>query len=181
MAEPLTVRPLTAEEATGLRALTHSRTAEARLRDRARICWLAHEGKGVAAIKAELGVSDGTARLWIKRFNAAGLAGLRDAARAGRPPTYTPEEVGEVVAASLTAPQALGLPFASWTLDRLAAYLREERGIPIKRSRIGDLLRAEGLRWRAQEGWFGERPDPDFAAKRGPSSRSTRPRPTAAR
>jgi transposase len=71
------------------------------------------------------------------------------------------------VAASLTDPQSLGLPFASWTLDRLEAYLNEVNGIGIKRSRINDLLLREGLRWRQQESWFGERVDPDFAAKRG--------------
>jgi transposase len=74
----------------------------------------------------------------------------------------------------------LGLPFASWTLDRLAAYLHEEKGLAIKRSRIGEILAAEGLRWREQEAWFGERPDPEFAAKRGRSSPSTRNRPKTA-
>jgi transposase len=71
------------------------------------------------------------------------------------------------VATALTAPQQLGLPFASWTLDRSAAYLNEHKGIAIKRSRIDDILLREGLRWRQQETWFGERVDPDFAKKRG--------------
>ena len=53
------------------------------------------------------------------------------------------------------------MPFGSWTLDRLAQYLNERRGISIKRSRIGTLLLAEGLRWRKQESWFGERVDPE--------------------
>jgi hypothetical protein len=39
----------------------------------------------------------------------------------------------------------------------------------MKRSRLGEVLQAEGLRWRKQEHWFGERVDPDFAEKRGPS------------
>jgi transposase len=173
VAEKFAVRALTEEEGAALHALAHSRTAEARLRDRARICWLAHEGKPVAAIQAACGVADGTVRLWVGRFNAAGIAGLRDRRRGGRPPTYTAEQVGEVVAASLTPPQDLGLPFATWTLDRLAAYLAETRSIPIKRSRIGEILQDEGLRWRRQEAWFGERPDPDFAAKRGRSSPPT--------
>jgi transposase len=69
----------------------------------------------------------------------------------------------------------LDLPFASWTLDRLAAYLQEAKGIAMKRTRIDELLLAEGLRWRSQETWFGERVDPAFAEKRGPSSPSTRP------
>lgn len=169
MPETLTLRPLLAEEAHELRELAHSRTAEARLRDRARICWLAHQGQRVRAIQEALGIADGTVRLWITRFNADGLDGLRDRRRGGRPATYTAEQVGAVVATSLTDPQALSLPFGSWTLDRLAAYLNEERGIAIKRSRIGEILQREGLRWRQQETWFGERPDPAFAAKRGPS------------
>ena len=68
---------------------------------------------------------------------------------------------------ALTDPQTLGQPFASWTLDRLETYMNEEKGIPIKRSRIDDLLIAEGLRWRQQETWFGERPDPEFVKKGG--------------
>ena len=81
-----------------------------------------------------------------------------------------------MIAAALTRPENLGLPFASWTLDRLAAYLSEHKGIPIKRTRIDEILIAEGLRWRKQETWFGQKVDPEFAAKRGRSSNSTRPR-----
>ena len=169
MVEPLTIRAMTTEEEQALRALAHSRTTEARLRDRARLCWLAREGQRVSAIKAALGVADGTVRLWITRFNADGLDGLRDRRRGGRPATYTPEQVGELITASLTNPQDLGLPFGRWTLDRLAAYLHEQPGIAMQRSRSGEIRQAEGLRWRKQEKWFGERPDSAFAAKRGPS------------
>jgi transposase len=177
MQPPLTLRALTEEEDAGLRTLAQGRKTEVRLRDRARICRLAHQGQRVPQIAVELGICEVTVRTWITRFNAAGLDGLRDAGRTGRPPTYTAEEIGEVVAASLTKPDDLGLPFGSWTLDRLAAYLLEVKGIAIKRSRIGELLHAEGLRWRTQETWFGERVDPAFAEKRGPSSPSTRSRP----
>jgi transposase len=176
----LTLRPLTDEETRAIGRLAHSRTAPARAVERAQFVWQAHRGARVPAIARALGVCEATVRLWLTRFNARGVEGLRDGARAGRPPTYTAEEVGAVVAASLTDPADLGLPFASWTLDRLAAYLAEERGIPIKRSRIAELLQAEGLRWREQETWFGERPDPAFAAKRGRSSPSTRRRRRAA-
>lgn len=169
----LTVRSLTDEEAERLERLARSRTAPARAVERAAMVWQAHQGARVPAIADRLGVCAATVRLWITRFNAAGLAGLADAPRSGRPATYPPEAVGELVAASLTKPDELGLPFGSWTLDRLAAYLQEEKGIAISRSRIGEILQTEGLRWRTQETWFGARPDPAFAEKRGPSSRST--------
>jgi transposase len=172
----LHLRPVTADEERAITRLRQSRTEAARLVERARIVWLASQGRRVPAIAAELHVHEQTVRSWLKRFNAAGLDGLQEAPRPGRPTTYTRAEVGQVIAAALSNPQHLGLPFASWTLDRLEAYLNEEKGIPIKRSRIGDLLIAEGLRWRTQETWFGERVDPAFAEKRGASRPSILPR-----
>jgi transposase len=173
MQAPLLLRPLTSDEAADLRSLAQRRKTEARLRDRAQICWLAHQGRRVPQIAIELGVCEATVRRWITRFNTGGLAGLQDAGRSGRPPTYTTEEIGVVIATSLTNPADLDLPFASWTLDRLATFLQEVKGIAIKRSRISEVLQTEGLRWRTQETWFGERVDPAFAEKRGPSSPST--------
>ncbi len=177
MTVPLQLRPLSPDEARDLQALAQAQKVEARIRERARICWLAHQGRRVAEISATVGVGHRTVRRWIHRFNAEGLAGLTDAPRRGRPPMYTPEQLGTVVATSLTPPQELGLPFGSWTLDRLVAYLQETYGSTMRRSRMGELLQAEGLRWRSQETWFGERVDPAFAEKRGRSSPSTPPRP----
>ncbi len=77
-----------------------------------------------------------------------------------------------MIALSLTDPQTLGQPFGSWTRDRLVVYLGEECGIQMKRSRLSEVLIAEGLRWRSAETWFSERVDPVFAAKRGRSKRS---------
>ncbi len=172
----LRVREMTVAETAEVKRLATSRTESARAVERARIVWLSREGKRVPAIAGELRVSEGMVRQWIKRFNAEGLPGLADLPRSGKPPTYTKEQVGEVIATSLTNPRILQLPFASWTLDRLEVYLGEERGIPIKRSRISEILVAEGLRWRTQETWFGERVDPEFAEKRGASRGSTRSR-----
>ncbi len=170
MAARLDLRSLRDDEANTLRTLAHGRTVEARLRDRAHICWLAHQGQRVTAISATLGVGHRSVRHWIHQFNREGSAGLTDAPRCGRPPTSTPEQIGTVVATSLTPPQELGLPFGSWTLDRLVAYLQETHGITMRRSRMGELLQAEGLRWRTQETWCGDRVDPAFADQRGRSS-----------
>jgi transposase len=170
--EFLLLRALTDSETDELRRLAHGQKVEARLRERARICWRSHEGRCVREIMTDLRLNEKTVRRWVQRFNAHGLDGLTDAPRVGRPPTYTAAEVGTVVATSLTKPDDLGLPFGSWTLDRLVAYLAEVEGITMRRSRLAEVLQAEGLRWRTQETWFGERVDPAFAAKRGRSSRS---------
>src|SRR5712692_959880 len=189
MPKHLRVRELTEVERKTIERLTHSRTASVREVERARIIERASAGKRVAEIATEVGCDRRTVRLWLQRFNVAGLAGLGDDPRTGHPPTYAPAQVGEVLAAALSKPTNLGLPFGSWTLDRLEVYLNEEKGLPIKRSRIDELLITEGLRWRTQETWFGERAgreatvppdaprpekpvDPDFAVKRGRLRRS---------
>ena len=173
---PVCLRELSAEEASAVESLARSRTAAARRVERARLVWRASHGETPPSIAETLGLSAETVRRRIRRFNAEGLAALEDRPRSGRPATYSADEVAAVIAAALTDPRRVGLPFASWTLDRLAAYLLEHKGIAMRRSRIDEILLKEGLRWRRQETWFGERVDPEFAEKRGASRRSTPPR-----
>ena len=177
---PVCLRTLTAEERSAVEALARSRTAPARRVERARVVWRASRGEAPPGIAAALGLSAETVRRRIRRFNAEGLAAFDDRHRSGRPAAYSPDEVASVIAAALTDPRRLGLPFASWSLDRLAADLLEHKGIAMRRSRIDDILLQEGLRWRRHETWFGERVDPEFAEKRGGSRRSTPRRPKAA-
>lgn len=153
----LAVRALTEEEVQTLSRLVQARTETARTVERARTIWLSRQGRRVSAIAKEVGVSTKTVRLWLTRFNAEGVAGLADKPRSGAPLLYTPEQVGLVIATSLSDPQTLNQPFGCWTLDRLEVYLNEEKGLSMKRSRISELLVEESLRWRTQETWFGER------------------------
>jgi len=180
----LKARAMTEQEADKLRHLAHSRTESHRKVQRARIVWLSQQGWRVPRIAEQVQLCDRTVRRWIQRFNREGLAGFEDEPRCGRPPTYTHEQVGEVIQTALTSPQVLNemiqldppLPFGAWTLDRLAAYFKEYRGLRISRDRIAVLLRREGLKWRMQERWFSEqaklagkegKADPLFAEKRG--------------
>ncbi len=170
---PVCLREMTAAERAAVHKLAHSHTAPAQRVQRAQIIWRASCGDSASAIAARLGLDGETVRKRIHRFNAEGLEALKDRCRSGRPPTYTPEQTATVIGSALTKPQTLGLPFAAWTLDRLATYLHEVKGIAMQRSRIDEILLHEGLRWRKHETWFGERVDPAFAEKRGRSKRST--------
>ncbi len=146
----------------------------------AQIIHLASQDKTISQIADELGCGTNVVRKWFKRFSVQGLAGLNDAPRSGAPSRYTPENRAHVVATARTRPSDLGLPFGSWTFERLATYLHEVVGLPLKKTRIFEILQEEGLRWRRQETWFGERLDPAFAEKRGASKRSARTHPQTA-
>jgi transposase len=175
----LRVRALSEEEGHRLARMTRSQKLGAGLVRRAQIIQHAVDGLSAPEIAAKMGLCGATVRFWRKRFNERGLSGLEEEMRSGRPPTYTAEERSAVIAAALSRPADLGLPFASWTLDRLVAYLGE-KGIGIKRSRVSEVLQAEGLKWRQEEAWFGARVDPEFERKRGRSSASIPPRRRAA-
>ncbi|WZP00231.1 helix-turn-helix domain-containing protein [Isosphaeraceae bacterium EP7] len=159
------LRDLTDEELGEIHRLARSRTDEARLAQRAQVIEGLAAGEHPGRIAEQVGLSRNQNYLWLHRFNDRGLEGLGDLPRTGRPPTHTSDQIAEVVAAALSDPQGLDLHFGCWTLDRLEVYLDERKGIPINRSRIDELLAAEGLRWRKQETWFGERVDPEFAEK----------------
>lgn len=141
----LLVRTTTAEEQAVLKRVAHSRTEPARRVERARIIWLALQGDRVPAIAMAVGCGERTVRRWLTRFNADGMDALQDAPRAGRPPTYSADQVGEVIATALTNPTTLDLPVCLLDLgDRLATYLAEVKGLPMKRSRIDEVLLKEG-------------------------------------
>jgi transposase len=167
------VKMLNADEHRGLKKAVASRKIAAGKARRAKIVLLSNQGFIVREIAEKLECNERTALKWIGHFNRHGVAGLEEVLRRRRPRVYGPEDVGAMIQAALTPPQDLGLPFASWTLDQLVAYLKEEKCVGMGRTRVAEVLTAEGLRWRRQEGWFGERVDPEFAVNRGPSSGST--------
>src|SRR3954449_4009282 len=162
----LRVRVVSDEAREELGRMARSRTLGAGLVRRAQIVMHALEGLKAPEISARMELCGNTVRYWLKRFNAPGPKGLEEDVRTGRPPTYSAEQRSAVIAAALTRPAELGLPFACWTLDRLVAYV-SDHGIAMRRSRISEILLREGLKWRHDETWFGARVDPDFAKKRG--------------
>jgi len=171
----LRVRELSEEERKMIERLVHARNTPIGKLKRAQIIWLASQGGKTPEIAKQLGISERMVRNRLHRFNEQGLPGLEEAPRSGRPVTYTPEEVSSIIQTALCNPRELGEDYASWTLDRLVDYLHRVTGVRMKRSRISEIFIAEGLTWRHEETWFGERVDPNFAQKRGPSKASTPP------
>ena len=163
----LRLRKLTKEEYTTIEQLLHARNTPVGKLKRAQIIWLASQGLATPEIAKQLKVSERMVRNRLHRFNEQGLLGLEEAPRSGRPMTYTPEEVSSIIQTALSHPRDLGEDYASWTLDRLVEHLHRVKGIRMQRSRISEIFIAEGLSWRHEETWFGDRVDPDFAKKRG--------------
>lgn len=171
----LQIPSLSADERAKIERLTHAQTAPVRLARRAHVIALAAQGLSAPQIAHQLQISEKAVRQWLKRFEAAGLAGLEDAPRSGRPPTYAPDVTNQVIAKARSLPpkpqDGETPPTCHWTLDRLQAELAKD-GIAIKRSQIRRLLKAEHIAWQKPRTWL-ESTDPDFAEKRGASLPST--------
>lgn len=165
----LRLRELTDSERKTIERLVHARNTPVGKLKRAQIIWLASQGQRTPEIAKQLEVSERMVRNRLHRFNDQGLQGLEEAPRSGRPVTYEPALVSEIIQTALSNPRDVGEDYAMWTLDRLVEHLHRVKGIRMKRSRISEIFIAEGLSWRHEETWFGERVDPDFAKKRGPS------------
>jgi transposase len=166
------LRQMTEVERSELERLAHSRTEEVRLVERSRAILAVYAGEKIQTVASRNGRHAVTVSEWLTRFEEQGLSGLQDDPKSGRPPTYSEEERGQLIVTARTHPHSLDLAFGHWTLDRLVVYIHEHLGIGISRAQLARVLEAEGLRWYQEKVYFSERPDPQFAEKRGQSSHS---------
>ena len=104
----LRLRELTKEEDTTIEQVLHARKVPAGKLKRAQIVWLTNQGLRPPEIAERLQVSERMVRNRLHRFNEQGLQGLEEAPRSGRPVTYQPEVVSEIIQTALSKPQDLG-------------------------------------------------------------------------
>lgn len=122
---------LSADERTTIRARLHQGRVAPRVRERLEMVKAADLGYDLPAIAAWSGRSVATVRHWLGRFADAGLAGLADAPRSGRPCQADAAYLARLERSVDTAPRELDLPFDVWTSGRLSAYLDEQTGVRI--------------------------------------------------
>jgi transposase len=102
-----------------LESLTRSSSVRAGTAQRARIVLLASDGLANAEIARRVGVTRQTVIDWRERYRVAGIAGLDDLARSGRPRVI---DDAQVVVETLTPPpQRLGV--THWSARLLADHL----------------------------------------------------------
>jgi transposase len=158
---------LSDEERQALERVSRSRKSATRQVERARTILALAAGDAVKDIAQQQGCSLGAVYKRRIQFEQRRLDSLNDDRRTGRPQVYDEQQRGQLVVTAKTHPQQFNLPFSHWTLDRLVRYAHEQLDIPISRAQLGAVLVAEGLKWYQEKIYFTERPDPQFAEKRG--------------
>jgi len=158
---------LSGEEEAVLAARARSVRGPYRDRLRAAIVLAAAAGQANAAIARELGVCTDTVRKWRRRFVEGRLAGLRDAPRSGRPPSFTAADQAEVIALACALPAESGVPLSRWSGPDLARELAGRCQLAVSASTIGRWLARDALKPWQHRSWISVR-DPEFAARAAP-------------
>ncbi|WP_229742035.1 IS630 family transposase, partial [Kocuria dechangensis] len=137
-----------------LQSLVRSTAVRAGLAQRARIVLLAAEGISNTAIAEKVGVTRNTVIAWRARYSEAGIEGLADADRSGRPRQI---DHRAIVAATLRPPpKKLGV--THWSSRLLAGRLG------LDHTTVAKAWREYGVHpWRA--GTFKFSTDPELVAK----------------
>jgi transposase len=143
MAQPLTLPPLSDTQVTELRQL-YDTTTKAKLRLRAHIILLAHQGRSVAEIAAIVLRSRDTVERVLKRFLQGGIAALPPRTAPGRAPTVTPEWQAELLRVIDLDPHTVGVRSANWTTRLLAMYLAAQTQVAVTAETVRLSLRAAG-------------------------------------
>jgi transposase len=162
--------PLSETQQVALDGL-YRRTKDPRLRTRAQMVLLAAEqGRSVPEIAQIVRESDTTILRWLKRYQAEGAEGLKDAPRSGRPARVSDAFQADLVAAVRRRPRSLDLPYSLWTLQRLADYMAEKTGVRVVAETVRQLLKKHDIVLSRPQHKVSS-PDPEYLVKKRRSKR----------
>src|SRR4051794_37273977 len=126
------------------------------------------------------GMDRQTLRDWVRRYDAEGLAGLRDRPRSGREPRLTPGQEAELAAAGERGPGPDRGGVVRWRRVDLRALIEARFAVRLHERSVGKVLRRLGfarLSVRPQHPKAGEaaqeafkRASPSWSARRCPST-----------
>jgi transposase len=100
-------------------------------------------GRTKASIAHDLGCSVATVDSIRARYRSAGVEGLKDKKRVGRPSRATPEYRATLRTTVATPPGLLGYGFSVWSVGRLNAHLKKSTGISFSEDQLTRLLHEE--------------------------------------
>jgi len=143
--QPIFVEQLSAAQLTELDSCYRT-TKSIRVRTRAQMILLSAKQHLVPhQIASIVHKDEQTARRWLRRYQAEGVAGLEDTPCPGGEPKTTPAYRARLLALVRRRPRAVGQPFSLWTLQRLAEVMAEETGLRVSDETGRRILRAGGI------------------------------------
>jgi transposase len=148
-----------------LQAIQKASSAPVQLVQRAQIILQSAKRQKPGEIAPSVGLSVGSIRTRVKRFNSQGLLGLFDEPRSGRPREYTAEQALQVTKIATTPPGKLEVPINTWSLSHLRRYLKEKTEVgKLCRETIRSILNEQGISLQQAQRWQ-DSSDPELGSK----------------
>jgi transposase len=144
------------EDRAVLERWLRAHTTEQRMWLRARVVLMAADGHTNRAIAAATGLSEEAVSRWRRRYARAGLKGLADRERSGRPPVYGHDERLRVVATVTETPPD---PAGHWTHQAIADRLADTG---MSADTVGAILKDLDLKPHLVRGWLTRKDTPEF-------------------
>lgn len=147
MKRPKQVHPLSDSELTEIQQVisTHPKP---RVRVRAIMIRMSHEGLSAPEIATLLGVSRQTVLHQIQRYEDSGIIGIEDRPRSGPPAKANAEYIAKLKRAVASDPRELGYRFSVWSVERLQKHLVEQTGVELSPIYLHDLMRKHDIVYR---------------------------------
>lgn len=156
-------RTPTADELQELKRMT--RQAIGRVAQRAQMVLLSAQRRTVPEIATIFAVEYKTVRKWLRRFAAAGPAGLYDEPRSGRPRKLTDSVRTKLVEMVQQDPEHSGYRATFWTVTMLVLALTDKLQVRLSMSSIRAALQRAKLAWGRPRLAMPAKTDPQKAAK----------------
>ena len=121
---------------------------------------LLEHGVSEADAARRVGVHRQSVNRWAQQLAAGGRASLKRAARTGRPPQLTAEDLRRIERGLTRGPEALGYDTGLWTAWRVADLIEHECGVEYSTVHAWRVLRALG--------WTPQRPAGRARTQRSP-------------
>ncbi|MEW6131012.1 MAG: sigma 54-interacting transcriptional regulator [Acidobacteriota bacterium] len=123
MYQPLFARSLSSSEKEALLECTASRVREES--QRAEVILLSSQGKTIGEISDFLGFHPTNIKKWIRNFNENGVEGIavkKRGPQGGPRPSFTRQQVKEIIKLAKSTPATFGLNYKEWTPQKLADF-----------------------------------------------------------
>lgn len=133
-----------------------SQTMQRRYSDRAQVILLSEKGCSMDEICHQVGMSRGVVNKWRQRYRKAGIEGLHDKPRSGKPPVITAEAKARVIELATSSPEG---GYTNWSQQRIA----EKTGM--SQPRVHQILKEADLKPHKINYWCGRSTDPEFEEK----------------
>lgn len=131
------------------RRVRRRRDREAMEERRKHAAALFRQGLSQAEVARALKVTRQSVSRWHRAWREGGVAALKKAERAGRPPLLSRAELKRVERRLLKGAEANGFPTELWTLERVASVIAMETGVEYHPGHVWRLLRQMG--WSLQK------------------------------